>query len=174
MPKRGLPAFTSEPLNDSHVLGEFNSSNASLDRWLQESATRAAAQGTGRTWVWHHGDGRVVGYFTLVAHVVHRDALSRTQARSLPREVPAILIAKLALAATLHGQGLGEQLLLDALSRCVAAGNLVGSRFVVVDAIDAAAEAFYQRYGFQPMPDTAPTRLIRRLAAVAADLQTEQ
>lgn len=62
------------------------------------------------------------------------------------------MIVKLALTEQLHGQGLGEQLLLDALSRCVVAGEVVGSRFVVVDAIDAAAESFYVRYGFQSLP----------------------
>jgi len=123
--------------------------------------------------VWHTGDREVVGYFTLVAHVIHREALSRTQGRSLPREVPAILMAKLALSEHLHGQGLGEQLLLDALSRCVAAGEVVGSRFVVVDAIDAAAESFYVRYGFQPMENTTPTRLLRRLTSIATDLRSD-
>lgn len=168
MPRRA--PFTSEPLHERHVLSTFSSTNGPLDRWLQESGTRATAQGTGRTWVWHQGDDHVVGYFTLVAHIVHREALSRTQGRSLPREVPAILIAKLALASALHGQGLGEQLLLDALSRCVTAGDIVGSRVVVVDAIDAAAGSFYLRYGFQPMPDTTPTRLLKRLASIASDL----
>ena len=162
--------FSSEPLNDRHVLTSFRSTNDSLDRWLRESAARASAHGTGRAWVWHTGDREVVGYFTLVAHLVHREALSRTQGRSLPREVPGILIAKLALSEHLHGQGLGEQLLLDALSRCVAAGEVVGSHFVVVDAIDAAAETFYMRYGLQPLPDTTPTRLLRRLASIATDL----
>lgn len=168
MPKRSR--FRSEPLHDRHVLGTFSCTDASLDRWLQESAARAIAQGTGRTWVWHEGDDHVIAYFTLVAHIIRREALSRTQGRSLPREVPAILIAKLALAESLHGQGFGEQLLLDALSRCVNAGDIVGSRFVVVDAIDDAAESFYVRYGFQPMPGTAPTRLLKRLASIANDL----
>ena len=162
--------FTSEPLHERHILSTFSCTNTSLDRWLQESAARAIAQGTGRTWVWHAGDDHVVAYFTLVAHIVHREALSPTQGRSLPREVPSILIAKLALTEDLHGQALGEQLLIDALTRCVTAGDIVGSRFVVVDAIDAAAESFYVRYGFQPLPDTTPTRLLRRLASIATDL----
>lgn len=38
--------------------------------------------------MWHTGDREVVGYFTLAANLVHRKALSRTQGRSLPREVP--------------------------------------------------------------------------------------
>jgi ribosomal protein S18 acetylase RimI-like enzyme len=84
--------------------------------------------------------------------------------------VPAILLAKLALGQHFQGQHLGEQLLLDALSRCVAAGELVGSRFVVVDAIDDRAAKFYAKYGFAQVPGTAPARLLRRLSAIAADL----
>ncbi len=166
-----MSAYVSERLNDRHALDGFQSSNSSLDTWLKASALRAEAQGTGRTSVWHRGDQAVVAYFTLVAHVVGRDRLSRTQGRSLPLHIPAILIAKLALHQDLHGRGLGAQLLLDALSRCVAAGSLVGTRFVVVDAIDEAAEAFYARFGFQPLPGTTPTRLVRRLSSVADDLQ---
>ena len=115
----------------------------------------------------------MAAYFTLAAHVLHREALSRTQQRSLPREVPAILLAKLALGQELHGQHLGQQLLVDALTRCVAAGGLVGSRFVVVDAIDDRAAGFYAKYGFTPIPGTTPARLLRRLSAIAADLAEE-
>lgn len=163
----------SEPLDDRHVLTSFSSGREQLDRWLRDSARRAQVQGTGRTWVWHAGDCNVAAYFTLAAHVLHREALSRTQQRSLPREVPAILLAKLALGQELHGQHLGQQLLVDALTRCVAAGELVGSRFVVVDAIDDRAAGFYAKYGFTPIPGTTPARLLRRLSAIAADLAEE-
>jgi ribosomal protein S18 acetylase RimI-like enzyme len=163
-------AFVSEQLTEQHVLSSFDSSNAELDRWLANSAQRAQVQGTGRTWVWHTGDHQVVAYFTLAARVLQREVLPRSQQRSVPREIPAILLAKLALDRQLHGQHLGEQLLLDALTRCVAAGQLVGSRYVLVDAIDDQAAGFYVKYGFCQIPQTTPTRLTRRLPDVAADL----
>jgi ribosomal protein S18 acetylase RimI-like enzyme len=100
--------------------------------------------------------------------------LSKKQANSLPAEVPAILLAKLALDVSLQGQGLGDELLLDALTRCVRAGEIVASRFVVVDAIDEDAAKFYEKYGFMRIPDTAPVRLLRRLKSIAADLSTDQ
>jgi hypothetical protein len=40
---------------------------------------------------------------------------------------------------------------------------------VLVDAIDATAAAFYQRYGFTPFPDT-PLRLFFPLKDVKASL----
>jgi GNAT superfamily N-acetyltransferase len=165
--------FTSEPLNDSHVLTSFDSGKEPLDRWLRQSAGRGQLQDTGRTFVWHAGDGEVVAYYTLTGHALHRESLSKRQAHSLPAEVPAILLAKLALDLSLHGQGLGGELLLDALTRCVRAGEMVASRFVVVDAIDESAASFYGKYGFTPIPDTEPARLLRRLKSIAADLAAD-
>lgn len=163
--------FTSEPLNDSHVLTSFDSGKEQpLDRWLRQSAGRGQVQDTGRTFVWHAGDSEVVAYFTLTGHALHRESLSKKQAHSLPTEVPAILLAKLALDVSLHGQGLGGELLLDALTRCVRAGEIVASRFVVVDAIDEDAARFYEKYGFTRIPDTEPVRLLRRLKSIATDL----
>ncbi len=162
--------LVSEPLNESHILASFVSGKEPLDRWLRQSAGRGQAQDTGRTFVWHAGDGEVVAYYTLTGHALHRDSLSKRQASSLPADVPAILLAKLALDASLHGQGLGGELLLDALTRCVRAGELVASRFVVVDAIDQGAARFYEKYGFAPIPGTEPVRLLRRLKSIAADL----
>jgi GNAT superfamily N-acetyltransferase len=160
----------SEALNDSHILTSFDSGNESLNSWLRSSAHRAQAQATGRTFVWHEGDDVVVAYFTLAAHMIHRDGLARSAARSLPASIPAILLAKLALDRGYHGQRLGGQLLIDALSRAVQAGRLVASRYVVVDAIDEAAKNFYVKYGFKELPNGVPMRLVRPLQDIAADL----
>ena len=165
-------ALVSEALHKGHVTSSFNSGVEPLDRWLRESAGHGNAQDTGRTFVWHQGDGVVVACYTLAGHVLHRDNLSRTQARSLPAEVPAILLAKLALDTSLHSQGLGAEMLVDALTRCVQAGQLVASRYVVVDAINDGAAAFYRRYNFSDIPTAAPpARLLRRLRDIAADLE---
>lgn len=160
----------SERLHGGHVLSSFGCGREPLDRWLRDSATRGDVQDTGRTFVWHEGDGVVLAYFTLTGHVLHRDDLAKSQARSLPAEIPAILLAKLALDTSLHGLDLGAELLVDALTRCVQAGQLVASRFVIVDAIDDSAARFYEKYGFTRIQGTAPTRLLRRLKDIAADL----
>ena len=54
----------------------------------------------------------------------------------------ALLIAKLALHETLQHEGLGSQLLVDALTRAVHAVEIAAGRYVVVDAIDDRAENF--------------------------------
>jgi GNAT superfamily N-acetyltransferase len=162
--------ITSENLDESHVLSSFSCGKPQLDEWLRNSAIRGQKQQTGRTWVWHEGDGVVFAYFTLAAHVLHRESLSRSQGNQLPSEIPAVLLAKLALDEQLHGEGLGAELLFDALQRCVNAGQLVGTRYVVVDAIDSDARKFYEKYSFTAVSDNEPLRLIRRIRDIGADL----
>lgn len=69
--------------------------------------------------------------------------------------VPAYLLARLALDNTLHGQGLGAELLLDALARIVDAAKAGGGRLVVVDALDDQAAAFYRHHDFIAVPGTS-------------------
>lgn len=76
----------------------------------------------------------------------------------------------MALDITVQGKGLGAELLLDALSRAVSSTSEVGGRYVVVDALDEQAARFYERYGFAPIPDTAPQRLLQKVNAIAASL----
>jgi GNAT superfamily N-acetyltransferase len=161
----------SEPLSTVHVLGTFSCGEESLDRWLKESALRAQRQGTGQTRVWHEGDHIVTAYFTLASHNIDREILSRAEQGSVPPSVPATLLAKLALAETLHGQGLGPELLVDALTQCVESSRIVASRYVVVDAINETAAKFYEKYGFKRLLDTVgDLRLVRKMSSIAADL----
>jgi len=104
-----------------------------------------AVPGTGtagnltRTWVWHSGDDRVVGYYSLAPYFIEREALSRAQGRGLPERIPCYLLARLALDRSLRSQGLGSQLLASALLRVAGGGSELGGRFVVVDAIEEDA-----------------------------------
>jgi predicted N-acetyltransferase YhbS len=65
--------------------------------------------------------------------------------------IPGYLLARLALDVGLHGQGLGAELLVDALGRIVGAARAGGGRLIVVDAIDDQAKAFYRRHDFIPV-----------------------
>lgn len=80
--------------------------------------------------------------------------------------IPGYLIGRLALDRTLHGQGLGTQLLLDAPERIVKAAERAAGRVIVVDAIDDAAHRFYRHHGFQAIAHSS--RLIIKLATAAA------
>jgi GNAT superfamily N-acetyltransferase len=119
-----------------------------------------------RTFVWHYGDGVVVAYYSLAAHVLIKDQLPRALGRGSPEHIPAVLLARLALDSRLQGEGLGSVVFAEALGRVVEATKAVAARFVVVDAIDAKAARFYEHHGFRPIPGTM--RLVQKLSDVAA------
>lgn len=123
---------------------------------------------TARTFVWHRGDRTVVAYFTLTAHLIARRQVPKKIGRGSPDVIPAILLARLALDQTLHEQGLGGELLWDALERARAASRLAGARLVVVDAVDEAAASFYEHHGFRGLPGTR--RLVQKLSDIESAL----
>jgi GNAT superfamily N-acetyltransferase len=157
--------FISEALGEHHEIRYFDSSKPSLDTWLQQHALTTEARRTGRTFVWQD-DGRVVAYYTIAAHLVVREDLPRALGRGNPGQIPAVLLARLALDKTCQGQGLGGALLADALGRIVIATQTVAARFVVVDAIDQGAHGFYLHHGFRDIPGTM--RLIQKISDIAA------
>ncbi|MGI8506349.1 MAG: GNAT family N-acetyltransferase [Solirubrobacteraceae bacterium] len=70
---------------------------------------------------------------------------------------------RLAIDSGERGTGLGGELLIDALRRCVRGGREFGGRAVVVDAIDPDAEAFYRHFGFKELERQ---RLWRRVSDI--------
>lgn len=143
-----------EPPSPAQALDGFTCGNASLDRWLSAWAHRSERADIGRTYIAHAGDGEVLGTFTLVVHTVDRDGElpDRRSRRSVPRSVPAVLLAKLAIDVQAHGTGRGRDLLLAAMERTVGLADVAGCRYLVVDAVDEAAASFYERHDFVRIP----------------------
>lgn len=155
-------------LDESHDLESFTSGNIELDHWLRLHARNATGQGT-RTLVVIDERDTIVGYFAIAPHVLDRDDVSKKLGRGAPRQIPAILLAKLALSADLHGQGLGAELLVRALATILDAARAAGGKVVVVDAIDEGAAAFYRHHDFEALPDR-PDRLVMKLSTAARAL----
>jgi GNAT superfamily N-acetyltransferase len=161
-------SFVVEPLGDEHRLGEFRSGRPDLDRWLREHALSAGSRRTARTFVWHRGDGVVVAYYSLAAHLLQREEVPSSVGRGGPRQIPAVLLARLALHESLQHQRTGGALLAEALGRVIAATETVAARFVVVDAIDEQAAGFYAHHGFRRIPGSL--RLVQKVSDIAAAL----
>lgn len=162
-----------ELLTAEHGLTEFACGNEELDDWLRRHALAAQQMDSARTFVLVRAD-RVIGYFSLtMGSVLRQDAPARL-VRGLPRyPVGMVLLARLAVGQTQRGSGYGAFLLAEALVRAVAAGEAAAARPVVVDAIDDAAAAFYEHYGFIPAPEH-PSRLYRRTKDIRASLDDGQ
>jgi GNAT superfamily N-acetyltransferase len=162
--------FRSERLDpERHKVGDFSCGEESLDRWLLEQAVPATARRTARTWVWVNEDGAVVGYYALSAHKVARGDVPTRIGRGGPVEIPAVLLARLALSESLRGHGLGAVLVADALARIVDATQTVAARLVVVDALHERVARFYESLGFRRIPGRL--LLVQKIADIEAALQ---
>ena len=96
---------------------------------------------------------RLAGFFSLSAGSVNCSDLPPSLAKKLPRyPVPVALIGRLAVSLDFQGQGLGSVLLADVCQKAAHASATLAVVGIVVDAKDAAAERFYQRFGFLPLP----------------------
>ena len=62
--------------------------------------------------------------------------------------MPLVLLARLAVAESCKGQGLGPSLLQDAFLRFMKAQEVIGARALLAHAKDASAKAFYEKWGF--------------------------
>ena len=162
--------FRSQRFAATHDVADFTCGNEALDRWLHQHAVTAQAKRTSVTYVWTTAEGRVAAYYSLAPHLIENADLPRRLGRGDPRQIPAILLARLALSSELRGTGLGGILLHDALSRAVSASQQAGGRYVVVDAIDDNARQFYEHYGFTVTPRT--DRLVRKVSDIEADIKT--
>lgn len=161
--------FRSEPLDvERHNLSSFSCGEPSLDTWLREQAVPATARRTARTWVWTDEDSAVIGYYALAAHKVAREQVPTRIGHGGPAEIPAVLLARLALASSLRGQGLGEILLADALQRILSATQTVAARLVVVDALHEPVARFYETLGFRRVPGSL--LLVQKITDIEASL----
>jgi GNAT superfamily N-acetyltransferase len=141
-------------LESTDVLDEFDCGVPALNEWLRQFALSDQHAGASVTYVLKR-DQRLVGFYTLAPHAVEPAEAAPRLGAGLPRHrpIPVILLARLGLDRSEQGIGIGGDLLRDALARCVAAADEIGGRAVLVHSKDEAAAQFYQRWGFQPLPE---------------------
>ncbi len=151
------PEYIASALDESDPVESFTCGNPALDDWLHDSAKRMQKAGTVRTTVLRRTDDETLaGYYAICPTEIRRDehALS-SRVRGAVSRVPGFMLAKLAVASAAQGQGLGRDLLIDALENICEAADLAGGRIIVVDPIDEAAAGFYARHGFTSVEGTA-------------------
>ena len=117
-------------------------------------------------------DPDVAGYYALAAGaVMPREAtarLARGQAANQP--VPVVLLGRLAVDVRHQGRHLGRSLLLDAMTRVLQAGELIGVRALLVHAIDERARDWYAQFGFERSP-THPLHLLLLIKDLRATIE---
>lgn len=150
------PAWTIEKLSKAHDRKSFDCGVPELNEYLRRFARQNEAAGISQHFValGSPDSKEVHGFYALSAGAVAFDHVPQDLRKRLPRyPVPVAHLGRLAVDRPAAGQGLGEHLLMDALTRILRAADEIGIHAVEVVAINDAARRFYLKYGFQPLKD---------------------
>lgn len=146
------------PLTAKHNTEDFCSGEEALDNWLRERALDNIAASASKTYVVCQSDSsKVIGYYAICMGQIFNQEVIGSMRRNMPRQIPAVILGRLAIDEKWQGKGLGKELLQDAVQRSVRAAQEISARLLIVHAISADAEAFYSHYGFTRLPTETPT-----------------
>lgn len=173
-----MPIIRLGRLEATHDRSEFECGDSELDDYLKLYAGQNQSRHQiGTTYVATEESQplSVVGYYTLATTSIPTFSVGKpTGLKRLPYgDVPAVLLARLAVTRAFQNQGLGAQLLGDAVRRTLELAQVVGCRCLVVDAYPSAVP-WYAKFGFvklgsdPPESKTCKMSLDLRTAAKAA------
>lgn len=144
------------PLEKKHNRKDFDCGNRELNEYLKRYARQNDKSGINKTFVAVKSDTPLIidGYYTISSCTIDFQSLPEEKRRKLPAyPIPAALIGRLAVDISCQGEGLGTELLVNALWRIVRASSEIGIYAVRVDAIDDRAKEFYLKHEFIPFGD---------------------
>ena len=143
------------PLAGDHDRQGVNCGRQELNNWLRQVARQHQDKGLSKTFVAVRDDApeHICGYYALTLAEMENRHLPETWRKKLPRRIPGVRLGRLAVDQRYQGKGLGELLLVDALTRARRIYTEADGIGLFVDAIDERAADYYRRFGFQAAPD---------------------
>ncbi len=143
------------PLTGSHDRQGFDCGRQELNDWLRQVARQHQDKGLSKTFVAVRDDApeHICGYYALTLAELENRHLPDAWRRKLPRRIPGVRLGRLAVDKQFQGKGLGELLLVDALTRAQRIYTEAGGIGLFIDAIDERAADYYRRFGFRAAPN---------------------
>jgi ribosomal protein S18 acetylase RimI-like enzyme len=143
------------PLTGNHNRQNFDCGRAELNDWLRQVARQHQDKGLSKTFVAIQDEEptSVCGFYALSLAEIDRHFLPDGYQKKLPQRIPGVRLGRLAVDCRYQNKGLGELLLIDAISRVRRIHQDAGIVGLFVDAIDEHTSGFYRQYGFVNIPD---------------------
>lgn len=141
------------PLTGDHDLLGFDCGRQELNAWRPQVARQHQDKGKTFVAVREEAPTGICGYYALtLADLEHRH-LPEAWRKKLPRRIPGVRLGRLAVDRQYQSKGLGELLLVDALTRAQRIYAEAGGIGLFVDALDEQAAGYYRNFGFAATPD---------------------
>ncbi|HAP80927.1 GNAT family N-acetyltransferase [Atlantibacter hermannii] len=138
-------------LNKTYRYEDFCCGVIQLDTFLKQQMPIQQARRILRCYVLVTNETvpEILGFYTLYGASYERTHLSASQQRKLPyKNLPCVLLGRLAIDQRAQGYGFGEKLIFDAIKRTWLTAGVVGIHALFVEAKDDKAVEFYRSLGF--------------------------
>ena len=146
-----------ESLSADHDRLGFDCGSEPLNSYLRQTARQHQTRGISTTYVLVEEAAAItkaiIGFFTLNICQVAAEFLSEREAKSLPRNVPAVKLGRLAVATDSQKSGVGKILIAAVMQTVLSVFDKVGGIGLFVDAKDEYAADYYKPFGFVPLPE---------------------
>lgn len=127
-----------------------------LQSFLRDKALRLQQNHTCAVYLLVDAQNRILGYFTLSPASLHRQALSKTQARKYDFDsISAMLLGQFARDSGISPKGFGATMLREALAQAVLTR---GWQVLCVDPFSNASEKWFLQLGFRQTAQHYPAR----------------
>jgi GNAT superfamily N-acetyltransferase len=166
-----------EPVGRDHDRKAFDCGSPELNDYLRRHARQNHEGGGSKTFVAVSAEApaTILGYYSISPASIEFAKVPVALTRGLGRyDVSVFRLARLAVALSVQGRGLGGDLLLAAGTRALAVAAQVGGVALAIDAKDEKAARWYGRFGAMPLLDSSPLSLILPFKAIADALDAVQ
>ena len=157
-----------EPISRHHDRRGFDCGSPELNEYLDRYARQNHESGGAKTFVAVSPvePARVLGYYSISPGAIEFDRVPAKLTKKLARyDVPVFRLGRLAVSLSMHGRGLGGDLLLASGVRALAVAAQIGGVALAIDAKDAKAARWYERFGAIRLLDD-PLKLILPLGTI--------
>lgn len=133
-----------EKLNEEHDFSDFDCGIQSINEYAKRAHKE---QGNNNAIIFvscMRGTKKVRAFYTLTSGSVFRSELPRNMQRNTPSQYPVTILGRLGVDKSHQGNGVGLDLLADAIARAKSASETVASRAILVHALDHGLLDFYK------------------------------
>ena len=131
-----------------YLIKEFDCGNRYLNEYFRRFALYNDITNIGRTFVFENQDC-IVGFYTLATcHISFKDMSESYKNENPKYDVPAVKICRLGVNRSYQRNGIGRELIKDAIRRIVLSSYQIAVKAIVVDPKEESVE-FYKKFPFK-------------------------
>lgn len=174
------PPFDIKPFDPKkHDRAAFACGVPQIDNYLKLTAKKGSKADIVRIWVMTDCNHTIVGFYGINMHAVAVDDMPAPYKKKAGKHglLPAAFVAMIGVDQNHQGNGLGDILVADALSRIARASDQIGTCVIMLDVFDdgdekavARRKRYYESFGFISLPDQ-PLRLFMPIATARKAVQ---